>query len=142
MPPKKKKRQGLQRVLKIVLDFVRASIFYLSVWFTRFKEQAWKPFTKQQQKVKATKIAYRAGESYRLGECVVTLATFGVEGKEEVRKKIEAFNALKALRHQELTEKAEKIMLMTPEELKVYQVDEWLKSRKAFNEKKYYENLK
>ena len=129
-------------MLKLVLDFVRAFIFYLSVWFTRFKERGWRPFTKQQHKVKVTKMALKAGDSYRLGECIVTLAKFGVEGKEEVRKKIEAFNALRALRHAELTERGQKIMLMSPEELKQYQVDEWIKQRKAFNEKKYYENLK
>lgn len=129
-------------MLRLFVNTLRAVIFYLSVWVNKI--QLWDLRSKARliKKVKTTQMSLKKGESYRLGECVVTLATFGIEGKEEVGKKIEAFNALKALRHQELTEKAEKIMLMTPEELKTYQVDEWLKSRKAFNEKKYYENLK
>jgi hypothetical protein len=34
------------------------------------------------------------------------------------------------------------IMMMKPEELEQYQINEWIKQRKAFNEKKFYENLK
>ena len=139
---KPKRKQEHKKVLKLITNTAQALIFYLSVLLTRFKEFSWRPFTKQQHKVKATKIAYKPGESYRLGQCVVTLATFGIEGKEEVRKKIEAYNALRILKHQELTERAEKIMLMNPEELKQFQIDEWLEQRRAFNEKKYYENTK
>lgn len=128
-------------MLKLVSNLIQATLFYLSVQITKFKERGWRPFTKQQHKVKITKIALKAGDSYRLGECIVTLAKFGIEGKQEVAAKIEAYNKLKELRHKELTEEAEKIMLMSPKELEAHQIEEWLKQRKSFNEKKFYENL-
>lgn len=86
-------------------------------------------------------MALKAGDSYRLGECIVTLAQFGPAGKQEVAAKIEAINKLRELRHKELTEKAEEIMLLSPEELQRYQVEEWVKNRKQFNEKKLYDSL-
>lgn len=102
----------------------------------------WRPRTQQRQKVKITKMALKAGDSYRLGECIVTLAQFGIAGKKEVAAKIEAVNKLRELRERQLTERGQKIMLLSPEELKKFEIDEWLKQRKSFNEKKFYENLK
>jgi len=122
-------------------NLASALFFYIGVTFTKLKGW-WRPTTKQFKKAKITQIALKEGDSYRLGECIVTLAKFGVEGKLEIAKKLEAYNTLRELRHRELTDKAEKIMLMSPEELKTYQIEEWLKQRKSFNEKKYYENLK
>ena len=127
-------------MLRILLNFFQAFLFYCSVKFSKLKG-FWKPRTNQHKKVKATQLALKEGESYRLGECVVTLAKFGIEGKQEVAAKIAAVEEMRKRREQELTERGTNIMLMTPEELKQFQVDEWLKQRKAFNEKKFYENL-
>lgn len=126
--------------MKFVFNFIHAVLFYLSVSLTKFKE-AWKPKTRQQHKVKSTKIAYKEGESYRLGECIVTLAKFGPEGKQEVAAKLLAYETQRLEKERGLTERAEKIMLMSPEELKEFMVDEWLKKRKQFNEVKLYESL-
>lgn len=87
-------------------------------------------------------MALKAGDTYRLGECIVTLATFGIEGKKEVAAKLATWDEIRRQKEQALTEKGIQIMLMSPEELHAFQIDEWMKQRKAFNEKKYYENLK
>lgn len=121
------------------MSVIYAILFYLSVWFTKFKD-AFKPKTKQQHKVKANKIAYKEGESYRLGECIVTLAKFGPEGKQEVAAKLLAYETQRLDKERKLTERAQEIMLMGAEELKQFQVEEWIKQRKAFNEKKFYDN--
>lgn len=71
----------------------------------------------------------------------MTLAKFGIEGKEEVAKKIAYWEQVRQEREQKYKEKAVNIMLMNPEELKQFQVESWIKERKAFNEKKFYENL-
>lgn len=126
--------------MKFIFNFIQAVLFYLGVSFTKFKE-AWRPKTKQQHKVKATKIAYKQGESYRLGECIVTLAKFGPEGKQEVAAKLLAYETQRQDKERKLTERAEKIMLMSPDDLKDFMVDEWLKKRKEFNESKLYESL-
>ena len=122
-------------------NLIQAIIFYVSVTFTKLKDW-WRPLTKQHKKVKITKIALKEGESYRLGECIVTLAKFGIEGKKEVAEKLKHYEQLRLAKEQKLTEKGIQIMLMNPKELEQYQIDEWLKQRKSFNEKKYYENLK
>lgn len=129
-------------MFKFFLNFIRASVFFLGVWVTKFKEEWSRPRSKQHKKVKITQVALKEGESYRLGECIVTLAKFGVEGKEQVRKKIEAINLLRETREKELIERGQTIMLMNPDELKKFQIEEWIKQRKSFNEKKFYENLK
>jgi hypothetical protein len=125
--------------MRFIFNFLHALIFYLSVSFTKFKDW-WRPKAKQQHKVKATKIAYKEGESYRLGECIVTLAKFGIEGKQEVAAKLLAYETQRIEKERQLTERAEEIMLMNPEELEQFRVEEWLKQRKAFNEKKFYDN--
>jgi len=126
--------------MNFIKTLLYAVLFYCGVLLTKFRE-AWKPKTKQQHKVKATKIAYKEGESYRLGECIVTLAKFGPEGKQEVAAKLLAYEAQRQNKEKELTERAEKIMLMSPEELKVFMVEEWIKKRKEVNEQKLYESL-
>lgn len=127
-------------MLRTLLNFLQALIFYLSVSLSKLKG-LWRPLTKQHKKVKVNKLTLKEGESYRLGECVVTLAKFGVEGKQEVAAKIEAYEQQRKEREEKYKEKGINIMLMNPEELKQFQVSEWIKQRKAFNEKKFYDNL-
>lgn len=128
-------------MLRIIKNLFGALIFYLGVKFSKLKDKFFER-TGQHHKVKITKMALKAGDSYRLGECIVTLATFGIEGKKEVAEKIKAIEAIRALRERELTEKAEKIMLMSPEELEQFKVNEWLTSVRAKNETKIYDSLK
>lgn len=125
-----------------MLNLFHALWFYLGVTFTSLKKLWGRPRTKQHKKVRTTQIAYKEGESYRLGECIVTLAKFGVEGKQEVAAKIAYWDLMRKQKEEELTKRGQEIMLMSPEELKQLQVEEWIQQRKAFNEKKYYENLR
>lgn len=127
-------------MLRLVNNLISALIFYLGIKFSKLKNIFFER-TGQHHKVKVTKLALKAGDSYRLGECIVTLATFGPQGKLEVAEKIKAIEALRALRERELTEKAEKIMLMSPEELEQFQVNEWLNKIKSNNSKKQYDSL-
>lgn len=127
-------------MIRLILNFIHALCFYLGVTFTKLKGW-WRPLTKQHKKVKATKIALKEGESYRLGECIVTLAKFGMEGKQEVAKKIAYWDQVRKEREEKYKQKAIDIMLLNPEQLKEYQVESWIQQRKAFNEKKFYENL-
>lgn len=128
-------------MIRIFCNFVRAVIFYLSIWVNKI--QIWEIRSKARQikKVKVTKIALKEGQSYRLGECIVTLAKFGMEGKQEVAKKIAYWNQVRKEREEKYKQKAIDIMLLNPEQLKEYQVESWIQQRKAFNEKKFYENL-
>ena len=127
-------------MFRILKNLISAVIFYCGVKFSKLKG-LWFERTGQHHKVKVTKLALKAGDSYRLGECIVTLATFGPEGKLEVAEKIKAVEAMRALRERELTEKAEKIMLMSPEELEQFKVNEWLAKVKATNSKKIYDSI-
>lgn len=128
-------------MLRLLNNLIAAVIFYCGIWFSKLKNKFLER-TGQHHKVKITKMALKAGDSYRLGECIVTLATFGIEGKQEVAEKLKAIEAMRALREAELTEKAEKIMLMSPEELEQFKVSEWLNTVKAKNEVKIYESIK
>lgn len=128
-------------MLRLINNVFHALVFYLGVKLTRLKSFFFER-TGQHHKVKVTKLAFKEGESYRLGECIVTLAKFGIEGKQQVAEKIKAIEALRALRDAELTEKAEKIMLMSEEELEQFKVNEWLSSVKAKNVMKVYDSLK
>lgn len=127
-------------MIRTILNFLSALLFYCGITFTKLKG-LWRPLTKQHKKVKVTKLALKEGQSYRLGECVVTLAKFGIEGKQEVAKKIAYWEQVRKDREEKYKQKAIDIMLMTPEQLKQYQVESWIQQRKAFNEKKFYENL-
>lgn len=99
------------------------------------------PKTKQIQKVSITKLTLKEGDQYRLGTAIVTLAKFGIEGKAEVQKKIEAANQRRAERQARLTERGIEMMLMTEEEILEFKIKEWIESRKRINEKKIYDNL-
>lgn len=127
-------------MIRTILNFLSALLFYCSITFSKLKG-FWRPLTKQHKKVKVTKLAFKEGQSYRLGECVVTLAKFGMEGKKEVAQKIAYWEQVRKQREEKYKQKAVDIMLMSPEELKQYQIESWLKERKAFNEKKFYDNL-
>lgn len=128
-------------MLRLINNLFQALVFYLGVKLTKLKGLFFER-TGQHHKVKVTKLALKAGESYRLGECIVTLATFGPEGKLEVAEKIKAIEAIRALREAELTQRAEKIMLMAPEELEQFKVNEWLDKVRTKNEKKIYDSMK
>lgn len=128
-------------MFRIINNLIGALLFYLGVKFTKLKAFFFER-TGQHHKVKITKLALKEGESYRLGECIVTLAKFGIEGKQQVAEKIKAVEAIRALRERELTERAEKIMLMSPEELEQFKVNEWLNKIRATNEKKIYDSQK
>lgn len=128
-------------MVKLIINLFHALVFYLGIKFTKLKALFFDR-TGQHHKVKVTKLAFKEGESYRLGECIVTLAKFGIEGKQQVAEKIKAIEALRALRDAELTEKAEKIMLMSPEELEQFKVNEWLTQVRGKNEQKIYDSIK
>ncbi len=127
-------------MLKLITNLFHASVFYLGIKFTKLKALFFER-TGQHEKVKVTKLALKAGDTYRLGECIVTLATFGPQGKLEVAERVKAIEALRALREAELTEKAEKIMLMSEKELEQFKVNEWLTKVKDKNEKTLYESF-
>lgn len=126
--------------MRFFSNLFNAIRFCLSIRFTKLKGFR-KPKSRQERKVKSTKIAYRAYESYRLGECIVTLAKFGPEGKLEVAEKLKAYEATRINKERELSEEGERIMLMSPEELKRYQIEEWLKQRRGLSEKQIYDSL-
>jgi len=128
-------------VLRLINNIFHALLFYVGVRLTRLKALFFER-TGQHHKVKATKLALKEGESYRLGECIVTLAKFGIEGKQQVAEKIKVIDALRALKETELTEKAEKIMLMSEEELEQFKVNEWLSRIRENNEQKVYDSMK
>lgn len=71
----------------------------------------------------------KEGDQYKCGEATITLAKFGVEGKQEVEKKIIAADERREARQKLLTERSEKIMLMSPDELQEFKVSEWLENR-------------
>lgn len=128
-------------MFRIINNLVSALVFYLGIKFTKLKSFFFER-TGQHHKVKITKLALKEGESYRLGECIVTLAKFGIEGKQQVAEKIKAIEAIRALRERELTEKAEKIMLMSEKELQQFKVNEWLNKIRQVNETKIYDSMK
>jgi len=77
----------------------------------------------------------KEGDSYAMGsEATVTLAKFGVEGKEEVKKKIAAADERRAAKMAAQRERAIGIMLMKPEELLAMQTEEWFAKRKKYKE--------
>jgi hypothetical protein len=69
---------------------------------------------------------FKVGESYRLGEAVVTLRA----SKAEVQAIIAATDKRRAEKEAKLRERAIEIMLMSPEQLKQFQLDEWLSKRR------------
>lgn len=76
----------------------------------------------------------KEGDQYRIGNATVTLMKFGVEGKEQVATRIAQADARREGRRKKLTEKGEEIMLLPPEKLLEFQVNEWLETREKFKE--------
>lgn len=68
---------------------------------------------------------YKIGESYRLGEMIVTLRS----SKAEVAKILAAVDARRLAREVARKERGIELMLMKPEELMKLKIDEWLKTR-------------
>lgn len=68
---------------------------------------------------------YKTGESYRVGEMIVTLHA----NKASMQKAIAKVDAARKAREERLTRRAEDIMLMTPDELQQFKIKEWLANR-------------
>lgn len=79
--------------------------------------------TKQYQLDKHT--AFKPGESYKLGEAIVTVHAT----KELMLKAIATTEAKRLAKEKKLTDRAVDIMLMSPEELTEFKLDEWLDKR-------------
>jgi hypothetical protein len=130
----------MRLLLHKINSFLFSLFWYLNLIIER-KVKWLKPNAKQIQKIKITKLALKEGDHYKLGECTVTLAKFGIEGKQEVARKIEAANKRRSERQEMLTQKGTDLMLLSPDELLKFKIDEWLKARKAVNEKLIYDSL-
>lgn len=70
---------------------------------------------------------FKPGDTYKIGEAIVTVH----ENKESMLAAIAATDKRRSDREARLTEKAIDIMLMTPEQLKQFKLDEWLAGRKT-----------
>ena len=69
---------------------------------------------------------FKPGESYRVGEMIVTVHAT----KESMLKAIAKVEARRLAKEHRLREKAIDIMMMTPEQLMQFKVQDWLESRK------------
>lgn len=120
--------------MKWLSSFIHSVWFYALVLFGKIKgtKQTGKVIEK---KLSITKIHLNEGEQYKLGEATVTLAKFGIAGKEEVAKKIAAADARRAARWEKARERAIDLMMMTPEQILELQINEWLDKRKEFEKK-------
>lgn len=132
--------------MKKLSNLIWSLKFYFGTLFSKVKfTKAFHRFEKKTDMRQAQEAKRRAryemhsllkvGDTYKLGEGTCTLAKFGVEGKEEVKKKIEAADARREERRRILTARAEEIMLMKPDELVQFQLEKWFKERKDFTEK-------
>lgn len=74
---------------------------------------------------------FKVGESYRVGEMIVTLRA----SKAEVARIIAQVDAAREAKIARLTKRAEDIMLMSPKELEAFQLEEWLAKRKEVHNK-------
>lgn len=74
---------------------------------------------------------FKVGESYRVGEMIVTVRS----SKEEVAAIIAASDARRAAKDEVRRERAIELMLMTPDELKKLNIEKWLKERKIVEAK-------
>lgn len=74
---------------------------------------------------------FKVGESYRLGEMIVTLHP----NKASMLAAIAAVDARREAKIKRLTRRAEDIMLMSPKELEAFQLNEWLEKRKRVSYK-------
>lgn len=68
---------------------------------------------------------FKVGESYRLGEAIVTLHP----NKASMLRAIAAVDAKREAKVKRLTKRAEDIMLMTPDQITELQLNEWLEKR-------------
>jgi hypothetical protein len=68
---------------------------------------------------------FKPGDTYKLGECIVTVH----KNKASMLAAIAATDARRAAREAAMRERAIDIMLMSPEELKQFKVNDWLKER-------------
>lgn len=70
---------------------------------------------------------FKPGDTYQVGEAIVTVH----ENKESMLAAIAATDKRRADREARLTERAVDIMLMSPEQLKQFKLDEWLAKRRT-----------
>jgi len=68
---------------------------------------------------------FKVGESYRVGEMIVTLRS----SKEEVQAIIASMDAKRAAKERAMKERGIELMLMSPEEIKALKLEEWLEKR-------------
>lgn len=85
--------------------------------------------TKQYQLDKRTN--FKVGESYRVGEMIVTLHA----NKASMLKAIAKVDARRAAKEAKLRERGIELMLMTPEELLSTKIHEWMAKRQATESK-------
>ena len=136
-------------MIRFFVNFFSAAKFYFGVTLER-RPKIFKPRSKLIQKMtsrqafeKKQRARYlvhsmlKEGDSYKLGEATVTLARFGREGKEDVSAKIAAAAARRKERMDFLTKRGEDIMLMTKEQIREMQLEEWLEKRREHQEKIY-----
>lgn len=135
---------------RAISNFLQGIFFYAGVALQKVK--LWKPKIKHVKKMSARQrfeTEHRAryqmhallkeGDSYQLGSAKATLAKFGPEGKAEVKAKLALMNQRREERARKHRERAIDIMMMTPEELEKFQIDEWLEKRRK--EIKFYDNF-
>lgn len=65
---------------------------------------------------------YKIGESYRVGECTITLRA----SKAEVQQVIAYWDSIRAQKEERLKARAIELMLMSPEALQELKIGEWL----------------
>jgi hypothetical protein len=69
--------------------------------------------------------AFKPGESYRVGDAIVTVHA----NKESMLRAIALVDARRIEKEKKLTERGIELMLMTPEQLMELKVEDWLASR-------------
>jgi hypothetical protein len=74
---------------------------------------------------------FKIGESYRLGESIVTLHP----NKASMLAAIAKVDAKREAKHKALRERGIDLMLMSPEELAAFKLDEWLSAREKAGHK-------
>lgn len=134
-------------MIRFIVNYLSALKFYLGVTWEK-RPKLFKPRSKLFQRMasrqefeKKQRARYlmhamlKEGDTYKLGEATVTLAKFGREGKEEVSAKIAAAAARRKERMDFLTKKGEDIMLMTKEQIREMQLEEWLDKRKKVQQR-------
>lgn len=121
-------------MLRKLLNFLYSIQLYVRIFISKVRATK-RTGVKITKKVRITQLSLKESDHYKLGESTVTLAKFGIEGKQEVAKKIAAADARRAERAKRHTARAEEIMLIPPDQLLNFQIEEWLEKRKKFAEK-------